>query len=468
MEQCVQSLLGAIHLKDQFQYSPEQHYPDKESTNDPNAQVFTEMWTGRWWWRKQGSYPGKTLIPLIFSSDKTQLTSFSGDKTAYLVYVTLGNIPNHLRRKPSMHTQVLVGYLPTSKATNIKNEEEASRYHMAMFHAAVSVIMEEVELAMENGGWELECADGFVRPCMPLLACYAADYPEQCLVTCTNGCPKCLAKDDDFGKNEQFETRSHSATLLEIANGLSLPNTSQTLKYLQKRRVKPILLPFWRGFDNAVIDIHESITVDTLHQLWQGVIKYLTSWCTDLLGVAELDHRIKCMPLAHGARHFDEGISKLSQLSGREHKEIARLLVGCIQDAPKLTTRDKIDASAATRGLIDFAYIAEYTQHNGETLQYLQSALDQFHKHKDVFRRHGCREHFNLPKIHSLQHYVESIQQFGTVSNYSTETTERLHIDFTKNLYRATNHRDAFTQMTANLTRIEKVQTHQKYLEYLR
>lgn len=283
---------------------------------------------------------------------------------------------------------------------------------------------------------------------MPLLACYAADYPEQCLVTCTNGCSKCFVPDEKLGTNEQFPPRSHSSTLSEIAHALSLPNTTQTLDYLRLKRVKPILLPFWRGFNNEYMDIHEAITVDPLHQIWQGVIKYLTSWCTDIVGEAELDHRVRCMPLSDGARHFDHGISMLTQLSGREHKEIARLLLGCIQDAPNLSNRDKIEASAAARGLIDFAYIAEYTQHNGETLQYLQDALDQFHAHKDIFIRLGIRNHLNLPKIHSLQHYIESIRQFGTVSNYSTETTERLHIDFAKNLYRATNHRDVFAQMT--------------------
>jgi hypothetical protein len=49
---------------------------------------------------------------------------------------------------------------------------------------------------------------------------------------------------------------------------------------------------------------------------------------------------------------------------------------------------------------------------------------------------------------------------FGTTDNYNTEQTERLHIDFAKDAYRATNHKDEYMQMTAWLERREKVQQH--------
>ncbi|THU77979.1 hypothetical protein K435DRAFT_877154 [Dendrothele bispora CBS 962.96] len=41
-------------------------------------------------------------------------------------------------------------------------------------------------------------------------------------------------------------------------------------------------------------------------------------------------------------------------------------------------------------------------------------------------------------------------------SNYNTETTERLHIDFAKDAYRASNHKDEYAQMTLWLERREK------------
>ncbi|THU75135.1 hypothetical protein K435DRAFT_707611, partial [Dendrothele bispora CBS 962.96] len=67
---------------------------------------------------------------------------------------------------------------------------------------------------------------------------------------------------------------------------------------------------------------------------------------------------------------------------------------------------------------------------------------------KQIFVDLGAREHFNLPKLHSLAHYSRAIQLYGTTDNYNTEITERLHIDFTKDAYHATNHKDEYAQMT--------------------
>ena len=44
--------------------------------------------------------PGATIVPVILSSDKTQLTLFQ-NKAAYPVYLTIGNIPKSIRRQPS-------------------------------------------------------------------------------------------------------------------------------------------------------------------------------------------------------------------------------------------------------------------------------------------------------------------------------------------------------------------------------
>ena len=80
---------------------------------------------------------------------------------------------------------------------------------------------------------------------------------------------------------------------------------------------------------------------------------------------------------------------------------------------------------------------------------------DKFHQAKDVFIELGIREHFNIPKLHGLAHYRRSITVFGTADNYNTEQSERLHIDFTKKAYRATNCKDEFKQMVTWVERQE-------------
>lgn len=118
----------------------------------------------------------------MISSDKTQLTTF-GNKTAYPVYLTIGNLPKEIRRKPSRRGQILLAYLPTTSLEHIKNKSARRRAVANLFHACMKRILEPLEDAGENGIL-LTSADGKVRRCHPILAVYVGDYPEQLLVTC--------------------------------------------------------------------------------------------------------------------------------------------------------------------------------------------------------------------------------------------------------------------------------------------
>ncbi|KAI9435273.1 hypothetical protein H4582DRAFT_1817754 [Lactarius indigo] len=46
---------------------------------------------------------------------------------------------------------------------------------------------------------------------------------------------------------------------------------------------------------------------------------------------------------------------------------------------------------------------------------HLEDSLASFHSNKDVFIDLGIRDHFNIPKVHSLIHYSSSITLFSTV-----------------------------------------------------
>ncbi|KAF9641887.1 hypothetical protein BDM02DRAFT_3133494 [Thelephora ganbajun] len=65
-----------------------------------------------------------------------------------------------------------------------------------------------------------------------------------------------------------------------------------------------------------------------------------------------------------------------------------------------------------------------------------------------------------------MQHYVGSIQNYGSTDNYNTEYTERLHIDLVKDAYKSTNFKDEFTQMTLWLERKEKVIRHAAFVKW--
>ncbi|EPS99698.1 hypothetical protein FOMPIDRAFT_53043 [Fomitopsis schrenkii] len=193
--------------------------------------------------------------------------------------------------------------------------------------------------------------------------------------------------------------------------------------------------PSWKG--HTLTDIHSCITPDILHQLYQGVFKHILEWCGDLMDEEELDWHIRTLPPAFGTRHFKNGISSLSQVSGSERKDMARILLGCLVGCiPN-------DVMLTFRAILDFIYLAQYPTHDNTTLKYMTDTLELFHKHKDILKELGIRKHMNIPKFHSLLHYIDSIQNLGTTDNYNMEMFEQLHIDCAKKAWRATNHQMA-------------------------
>ena len=92
--------------------------------------------------------------------------------------------------------------------------------------------------------------------------------------------------------------------------------------------------------------------------------------------------------------------------------------------------------------------------------------MERFHGNKNIFIDLGIRDSFNIPKLHSAKHYTMYIRLYGTLDNYNTEYTERLHIDLAKDAYRATNHKDEFSQMTVWLERKEKIFRHRQYITW--
>ena len=406
--------------------------------------------------------PGATIIPIIVSSDKTQLTLFRG-KTAYPIYLTIGNIPKDIRRKPSRQAQILIGYIPTTKLERMTNKAGRRRTLANLFHACMRDVLAPIGSYGETGV-HMMSGDGIWRRCHPILAAFVGDYPEQALVTCTyNGhCPKCTVPAGQLGDFLLFPRRVQDTALdtYILADG----DVRAFHHACREARLKPIYHPFWETL--PLVDIFLSITPDILHQLLQGVMKHLIGWLITVFGPREIDARCRAMPPNHKILLFTKGITTLSRVSGHEHKKMCAILLGLIVDLQVPDRQDSSRIIKAVRALLDFLYLAQYECHTSDTINQLQDSLSAFHDNKEVFIDLGVRAHFNFPKLHSLTHYMSSIKLFGTTDNYNTEQSERLHIDFTKNAYRATNRKDEYPQMTKWLERREKVQRHAAFIEW--
>ncbi|KAI0069583.1 hypothetical protein K474DRAFT_1610247 [Panus rudis PR-1116 ss-1] len=461
--ECVRALFGEPEFAPHIVTKPERFYADADRTK----RVYWDMFTGKWWWAMQTEIDrteeGGTVVPLIVSTDKTQVTLFR-NKAAYPVYLTIGNLPKEIRRKPSQRGQVLLGYLPTTKLEQITNASARRRMLANLFHASMREVFAPLKDSGETGV-PMARGDGAVFRCHPIFAAYVGDYLEQLLVAGVKygECPKCEVPRDCLGNPEtKYPLRDLEAVLeiLEIADD----RPADFLKSCREAGIRPIYRPFWD--DLPYCDIFLSITPDILHQLYQGVFKHLVSWIKSAYPHHEIDARCRRLPRNHNIRAFMKGITGLEKLTGREHGDIARIILGLIADLPLPNGASSARLIKATRAMLDFLYLSQYPIHSSDTLALLEDALKRFHANKSIFVDLGIRTQFNLPKLHALDHFLEMIEFLGTPDNFNTEYTERLHIDFAKDAYEASNKKDEYPQMTQWLERKEKVLQHEKFIAW--
>ncbi|KAJ3549253.1 hypothetical protein NM688_g5199 [Phlebia brevispora] len=402
---------------------------------------------------------GATIVPVILASNKTQLSTFSGDKSAWPVYLTIGNIAKDIRRSPSARATILIGYLPVTKLENFSKENRALRGYQ-LFHDCMRSLLKPLVAAGMNG-ITMDCADGFQRKIYPIVAAYVADHPEQCLIACCqeNRCPKCLVDPDKRGDVVSSLLRDPKMT----ASALKAAVEGDITASFVTRGLRAVR-PFWADLPHC--DIFSCITPDILHQLHKGVFKdHTVKWATASVNEkgTEVDRRFQAMTAHPDLRYFRKGISLISQWTGTEYKNMEKVFLGVVAGAAEK------DVILAVRAVLDFIYYAHFETHTEESLQNLDRAWQAFHRYKHVFLRNGARKQpaFNIPKLHSMIHYVRSIRLLGTADGYSTESPERLHIDFAKLGYRASNRKQYISQMATWLNRQEAVRRFEGYLQWL-
>jgi Plavaka transposase len=314
-------------------------------------------------------------------------------------------------------------------------------------------------------GVRMFCGDGVAHCCHPILASLPMDYQEQVLATGikTGLCPCCDIPWDKIGEGgDGYPIWDLNKVLeaLSMADG----NPAEFKKACEVAGIKPIYHPFWEQL--LYIHIFRSITPNILHQLYQGVIQHLIAWLKECCGSAEIDARCQHLPPNHNIQLFMKGISSLSHVTGKEHAQIASILLGLVIGIQLPGSHFSSQLLCAVCGLLDFLYLAQYPMHMTETLKLLHDALKWFHDNKDIFVDLGIRDDFHIPKLHFLDHYIMYIELYGTADNCNTKYTERLHIDLAKDTWDAMNGKDKFPQMMIWLEHHKKISRHAKFISW--
>lgn len=117
-----------------------------------------------WWtWCKQEKLSksadsnGATIAPIIIVSDKTHLSNFSSDKSAWPVYLTIGNINKATHQQVSAWATILLGYILVIKLECfLKKCWSLEGYHI--FHDCMHSVLAPLVKAGHEGV-KIVCTD---------------------------------------------------------------------------------------------------------------------------------------------------------------------------------------------------------------------------------------------------------------------------------------------------------------------
>src|SRR5260370_42406366 len=101
--------------------------------------------------------------------------TLSGDKQAWPVYLTIGNIDKKIRQHPSARVNMLIGYLPVTKLECF-TEKRRPTVTYQLFHRCMESLLEPLKI-VDKEGMVMMCTDGWVCKGYGMLVAYIADFP---------------------------------------------------------------------------------------------------------------------------------------------------------------------------------------------------------------------------------------------------------------------------------------------------
>ncbi|KAF9527842.1 hypothetical protein CPB83DRAFT_869722 [Crepidotus variabilis] len=406
--ECIESLMRSPLLGDNVSFGPYQLFASAARV----MRAYTEWLSGEAAWHMQEQLPeGATLLGTILSSDKTNISTMTGNRVAHPLLISLANIFMEFRNKASNNTFLLLALLPVPKFIDPKKKIRGV-LESRLYHECLDIVLKPLKVAAQ---WGVLMAD-------PL-----GNQPSSTL-----------------------------ATLRKISTLVEPTDLEAFEKEALKHRLNGVLLPFWR--DWPLSDPSTFLTPEPLHHWHKQFWDHDAKWCIHAVGSHKIDFRFSILQPRTGFQHFKEGISSLKQVTGRDHRDMQRHIVSVIADAVSP------DFLTAIRALLDFRYLAQSTIIDDTMCRQIEALLQLFHRHKKAILDAGARRgkkgpilNWQIPKLEFLQSVVPNLCLNGAPIQWTADVTEHAHISVVKEPADSGNNQSYEPQICRYLDRLDKI-----------
>ena len=355
---------------------------------------------------------GATLLGTLISSDKTNISTMTGNRVAHPLLISLADIIMDFRMKASNHAFILLAILPVPKFLH-KSRKIRGVLENRLVHKCIDFVVKPLKKAAEIG---IMMSDplGWRRYCFTPLVGAIVDTPEALIYAgvSKSASPVTMAIYKQFGDSFRHEPRTASTTIAQLIEIETTSDPWDFTSYLPEAKrfqLNGVHRPFWRDWPLAEPSLF--LTPEPLHHWHRMFWDHDAKWCIQAVGGTEIDFRFSTLQPHVGFRHFAEGISSLKQVTGREHRDVQRYIVGVIAGA---VPRGFL---IAIRSAMDFRYRCQATELDNEDCDNILAALWEFHQHKSVIMDAGARvgkrsrpiDDWYIPKCKLLQRVVPNI-----------------------------------------------------------
>ncbi|KAF5371013.1 hypothetical protein D9615_010013 [Tricholomella constricta] len=439
----------------QFDYAP-------YLRRDKNGQrVWSDFMSANYAWKHSNTIVeenddnrGAMYCPIILGSDKTTVSVATGHVEYHPLYFSIGNIFNTVRRA-HRNGVVPIGFLAIPKCDRKYDKDVALRkFKRQLYHASISTILQSLKQGMTTPVVR-RCPDGNFRRVIYDLGAFIADYPEQVMLggLVQGWCPKGTGRPtEDWDRHCANRTRELHEHLMGEYSSVDL---------WEGYGIDDDVIPFTFDFPRA--DIYEMLSPDILHQLIKGTFKdHLVEWVGHYLILEhgdsraneildDIDRRIAAAPIFPNLRRFPHG-RRFKQWTGDDSKALMKIYLAAI------TGHVPDEMVSCISSFMDVCYIARREDITEASVKQLETAIHNFHVHREIFRTAGVRpDGFSLPRQHSLVHYPVHIHQFGAPNGLCSSITESRHITAVKRPWRRSNRYEALGQMLLTNQRLDKL-----------
>jgi hypothetical protein len=218
-----------------------------------------------------------------------------------------------------------------------------------------------------------------------------------------------------------------------------------------------------------LINIHEIMMMNILHQLMKKMIMHLLIWIKfllkthlsvnrkrknvsirfkDLSELDKLDTRFKNVSSFTELKTFFN-FSNVKQWIDVEQNTIMKQIIFVIIS---LLIDKWSHVVNFVRVFVDFILIAQYRSHDEQTLRYLNQTFFRVNFFKSVFRetrqfvQENENEHFNFSKFHVMSHYFVFIRKYDTTDDYDISHDEIKYKYMIKQYHDKTNKKKTFQE----------------------